>query len=193
MLAEAGGTLVEDALAHGLEQGQAGVEIGLLTAHHDGQSAVFGPGVPAGDRRVQGMEPTGGSLGIDALGQLGVGGGHVDEVGPGPGAGKDAARTEVDLLHVPGVAHHGDDRIAAGHAVCNGIVPDHAGLCQEIGKLVLAAGIDLHGEARLEQVSHHAPAHDAHTDEGDFFHMVPLLSPGLRPRLLLVKVYHKPR
>ena len=81
----------------------------------------------------------------------------------------------------------------AGHAVWDGIVPDRAGLCQEISELVLAAGIDLHMEACLEQVFHHAPAHDAHTDEGDFFHMVSLLSPGLRPRPLLVKVYHKLR
>ena len=139
------------------------------------------------------MESTGGCFDIDALGQLGIGGGHVDEVGPGSGAGENAARAKVDLLHVLRIAHHGDDRIAAGHAVWDGIVPDRAGLCQEISELVLAAGIDLHMEACLEQVFYHAPAHDAHTDEGDFFHMVPLLSPGLRPRLLLVKVYHKPR
>lgn len=80
VLAAAGGPLVVDVGPHGLENGQAGLVVGLLSPHQDGQGAVPGPGVSSGDRRVQHPEAPGRPLAVQPLGQGGAGGGHVDEV-----------------------------------------------------------------------------------------------------------------
>ena len=83
MLARAGGPLVDDRLAHDLEERPEGIDDVFLAADHDRQPRFAGADVAAGDGRVDGVDSFGlGGLG-DLDGQRRLAGRHVDEHGPG--------------------------------------------------------------------------------------------------------------
>ena len=148
VLAAARRTKIGDVGAHGPENGEASVKIRPVTAHQDGQGARLGAAVPAGDRSIQHPQAPGGALPVNALGQGGAGGGHIHEDGALRGAVQDIAGGKIDLLHILGKAHHGDDHLAGPYAVPNGAV-EHSPLRRDICHLFRMPGINMDLIARL--------------------------------------------
>ncbi len=157
---------MHDGFAHQLEQRQGRLVVRFIAAGHDGQRAGAGAAVPAGYRRVQGLEaPFPGKPG-DFPPERGAGGGHVDEQRALFRAVQDAAVGEIDRFDVPGEPHHGDDGFAAPDAVADPVMLPGAFAGQRRG-LGGRAGIHAEAVPALHQVARHAQAHDADADKRD--------------------------
>ena len=170
VLARARASLQHDVLPHGLQHGQHLLEHGLIAAGHDGQRPVGRAGISPGHRGVQGVQPPLPGLVIDALGQLGAGGGHVDEHRPGLCGLQQSPGAKIDLLHVLGIAHDGDDYPTAGGALGGAVLPDRS---LPLQCLCLAPGavVDLDRVARLHQIADHPLSHDAGADKSNGLHV----------------------
>src|SRR5690606_14436426 len=105
-----------DVLAHGLEYLQGGVEVGLVTADHEGQGAGGGAAGATGYRRVDQAVATGGGGFGYLAGAHGVDGGAVDQAHMRSDVGQQAGFAEVASLHVGRRGQRGGDRpdVAAG-------------------------------------------------------------------------------
>ena len=169
MLALAGTAFVNDVGAHGCQHILAGIKGFPVTACHDGEGTGLSAAVSAGNRGIQGRNPAGSGFGIDALGELGAGGGHIDEHCTGLGIGNDTVFPEVDLFYVLGVAHDGDDDILVLCTALYIFAPDCTFL-NHIQHLGFGAGVDGNGEALFHQVAYHGFSHHADTDKSDCFH-----------------------
>ena len=162
-----------DALAHGLKQRTAGLKIRLVAAHHNAQGRVARPAVAAADGRIQRLQPPRLRLGRDALPKGGAGGGHVDKVRAGPGVVKDAALPKIDLLHIPGEAHDGDDRILLLRACARALRPRRS-LGDQAVRLAFGAVVHRQRMPAAHQMPRHALAHHPDADKADV-HMDSLL------------------
>ena len=107
----------------------------------------------------------------DALGKQRARRGHVDQHRARLGAGHDAIRREISLLHVGRKAHDRDDEIGLRRGAAGRGVPLGAGIDQRLG-FFLGAVVDVQRVARLLEVAGHAAAHDAGADECDGRHVV---------------------
>ena len=172
MLAVACGTEIGDVSAHCLENGEASVEICLIAAYQNGKRSSTGPAVTAGDGGVQHSQSPGGALLVDPLGQGGAGGGHVDERHALGGAVQNIAGGKVDLLHILGEAHHGDDHLAGLYALRNAAV-GYGTLGYHVCHFFRVTGINVDLVARFHQVPHHGFPHDAYADPADPLHIDP--------------------
>ena len=115
------------------------------------------------------MEAPGRALLVQPLRQRGAGGGHVDEIRPLVRAAQEIARLEVDLLHVLGIAHDGDNGVPTRRTGGDAVMEDRA-LLHHIPYLLRMAGVDVYLKARFHQIADHGFSHDAHADKPNFFH-----------------------
>ena len=160
---------------HGLQHGQHLLEHGLIAAGHDGQRPVGRAGISPDTGASRASSPLPGLV-IDALGQLGAGGGHVDEHRPGLCGLQQSPGAKIDLLHILGIAHDGDDYPTAGGALGGAVLPDRS---LPLQRLCLAPGavVDLDRVARLHQIADHPLSHDAGADKSNGLHVyAPFLS-----------------
>ena len=142
-----------------------------LAAAHDGQHAVFGAGLAAGDRRIDETAATGAGGGVEFAGNFGAGRGVVDQDGAWLHSGKDAVGAGGDLAQVVVVADAGEDEIGVARRLrrrrrrCAAI---------DLGPAFRFGGgavIDRHGMAALvPQVSRHRKTHHAEADERHICH-----------------------
>src|SRR5690606_17270179 len=169
---------VHDVLAHGLEYRQGGVEVGLVTADHEGQGAGGGAAGATGYRRVdQAVATGGGGLGY-LTGAHGVDGGAVDQAHMRSDVGQQAVFAQVDTFHVGRCGQHGDDHLDvaagqfgdAGGGGGTGFDQAGDGALGEVG----------YGELMpcLEQVPGHRPAHVTQSYKANFHVVASLLLSG---------------
>ena len=91
---------------------------------------------------------------------------------------------QVDLLHIPGEAHHGDDGLPALNAGRDGVKHPGALLRQRL-RLAGGAGEYIQFMPRSQQVPCHGQPHDAYADKSDFHYSSPLCASGYLPLPLL--------
>ena len=151
--------------AHGLQHGLEAVKDLLLAAHHEGQGAVDGLGLAAGDGGVQHLDVLLGQLRGDLLRGHGVDGAHVDKGGAGAHVGGHAVLAQHDGLHLGAVGDHGHHQVAglADLVVGGGLGAAgddlvHGGLIQVVDSQVIAG---------LQHILGHGLAHDAQSDQSD--------------------------
>ena len=169
MLAAAGGAEIGNGFAHGLKNGESGIEIRPLTAYQNGQRTRLGTGIAAGNRRVQHPQAALGTLLGNALCQCGAGGGHINEQCVLGGAVQNGAGSEINLLHILGEAHHGDDHITGLYAVGDAVM-EHRALGHHIRDLFRVAGINMELISGLHQIADHGLSHDTDADPTDLLH-----------------------
>src|SRR5829696_3595501 len=147
-------------LPHHVEQWASTLEVLLRTAHHDGESALYGPHVASGDRRIQHRGALLSDLLRKLLGDHGRDRAHVHEQRAVADAFENAALSSHHGLNVRRVGEHGDNDVAClrhlSRASGGGGV---SSLCQFL-RLLLAAVVDDQLVARVHQVLRHRPAHD---------------------------------
>jgi len=163
--------------AHHPEDGEHGVEVVRIRAHHDGQGGVPGADVAAGHGRIHGPDAAPLRRFMDADGQFRRRGGRVDQERAGRGPLNEAVPAEIKLFHVLGKSHHRDDDIAFGGDVRRSGKPG----AQTDERLGFGARPVENRQrvSRAKQVAGHRGAHDAGADEADA--RFRLLHDGSRP------------
>ena len=158
----------------------AGIGFGAAAAHH-GQHAVFRTGLAAGHRGVDELETGLGGGGIEFAGDLGGGGGVVDEGGALLHAGESAVRAEGDRAQVIVVADAAHHEILAFRGGFGG----GCGLAAELLRPGLGFGRSPVENRDLvttffHQMACHGKTHHAETEKSDFSHVC---NPGVLPAL----------
>ncbi|MPM21579.1 hypothetical protein SDC9_68023 [bioreactor metagenome] len=166
VLAAARPPLEGNVFSHKGEEGHHVVENGFVAAHHDGQGPLPGPPVAPRHGGVEDRNPFFGSRRCDAGRQVRARGGHVDEHCSGPGPREEPSLPEVDLLHVGGESHHGDDYVALLRQGMDVVLP-HGPLGQQVHGLRLRPVVDEQVVASPHDVPRHAVTHDSETCESD--------------------------
>jgi hypothetical protein len=160
---------LDDGRADRLQHRPRRLEVLRLAADHDRQAALDGPGLTAGDRRVDGAH----AAGLRRLGQpdrdVGPDGAGVDQQGAGLGRVEHAAVAEDDGLDVRRVGKHGQDDVRVADRFGDvGGAPAAGG--DQLVDLVPAAVVADHLVTGLEEVGGHRAAHDAESDHRDGGH-----------------------
>ena len=157
---------VHDLGREGLEDGQDGGSLLFARAHDEREGAVLGALLATGDRAVEGVLVL--DLGgvVDVAGELRGARGEVDEPGAALCHADEAVRGEVDVLHVGGIAHHGEDHVGVLCGLGGGVRPRGAARQKALG---LGFGAVGHRDviAGVQDVPRNGGAHDAGADEGN--------------------------
>ena len=109
-------------------------------------------------------------FGIDPLGELRAGGGHVDGHRSGLGICQDAILSKVELLYIFRKSDHCDDNIFLGGAGGDTVTP-HGPFLDDIKDLGLGPAVDRDRVPSFHQIAHHRLAHYTDTNESDRFHI----------------------
>src|SRR5690606_36308584 len=155
-----------------------GVEVGLVTADHEGQGTGGGAAGATGYRRVDQAGATGGG-GLGYLtGAHGVDGGAVDQAHMRSDVGQQAVFAQVDTFHVGRCGQHGGAQLAvaavqfggASGGGGTGVEKAGGGGLREVG----------FGEVMrcLELVPSHRPAHATQSCNANFHVVASLLLSG---------------
>ena len=151
-----------------------GTGIGLSVASaHDGEHAVLRPGLSARDGGVDEAEAALFRLAIKFAGDLGRGGGVVDEHGALLHAVKGAVRPECHLAQIVVVAHAAHDEVLALGSGLGRCCAAPAVLSNPL--LRLSRGAVIHGDvmaAFILEMPGHGIAHDAETEKSHLRHSV---------------------
>ena len=138
----------------------------MESVHHDGERAVDGLGLAAGDRGVQHFDAVRRDAFAQGLGIDGVDGAHIDEDGTGLHVRGHAVFPQHDSLDLGAVGEHRDDHVAA---LCHFDIAAGPGAR---GNKRLALGHVAVGDryviARFHEIQSHGLAHDTHSDKTDF-------------------------
>ena len=119
-LASAGVIEVEDLGGEGGKDVCHGGGVGLGDAGDKRERAVDGTGLAAGHRAVEGVLVLDLGRVVDVTGELGRGGGEVDEPSALLGGAQQTVTGEVDILDVGRVADHGEDDVGVGRGLGRG-------------------------------------------------------------------------
>ena len=146
-----------------------GVDLGVAAAHH-GQCRVLGAGLPAGDRGVDEGEAGGLGRFVKFTGDLGRGGGVVDEDRAFLHSREGAVRSKGDAAQVVVVADAGEDDLLSPGGLARGrgmgaAMRRDPGLRLRGRSIVDGDLVALAGE-----VAGHRPTHHAEAQERDLRH-----------------------
>ena len=108
---------------------------------------------------------------IDADGERGGGGRHIGDVCTGGEVVEDTVSTEVDLLYVLRVTDDGDDSILSRRTLTRAFTVTCAARKERLC-LAFRAVVDAEIIARIDEMPCHRRAHDAETNESNFFHSI---------------------
>ena len=166
---------VHDRLTDRAEHRLGRGEVLAGAAHHDRQRALDGPGLAAGDRRVE--DPEALLVPASAASSAATSGRMVEKSmtsAPGRGVGEHAVLAGQHGPDVGRVRDHGRHHVRVPDRVGDALGAPAARLDQLVGlgRAAVVAG-DL--EPGLDQVGGHGPAHDAEPDESDLRHSLPSL------------------
>ena len=146
VLAIAGSALVDDVLAHGLEQRHHFVDAVFVAADHDRQGGVLRAHIAARHRRVDGGYALRAGRVVDLARQAWLGGRHVDGDRAAPRRLKNAVFLEVNRAHIARQADDGKHHVGCRRDVGRRIGPLRA-LVEQALRLRFRSTVDGHGEA----------------------------------------------
>jgi hypothetical protein len=163
VLAGTGATLVDDRLAHGLENRPHALDRLLVASDHDREGRVSGADVAARNGRIDRVDAALLGRCVDLHRERRVAGRHVDDDGAGRSTLQNALSTEDHFTHVVRVADDGEDGGGGGCQLRGRVCPRRPSLEQRLRTRACSV-VDGHGIARIEHVAAHRAAHDAGAD-----------------------------
>ena len=158
--------LIENPLAHRLEQRHQAVDGRLVAADHDRQRRVARADVAARDRRIHGVGALRPRRLVDLLRQRRFGRRHVDEDLTGARGREQSVGAEIDLAHVGREADDGEHDIGLVADRLRRVGPGRAVLDQAEG-FFLRSRADDDRVALVQDVAAHRSAHDTGPDPAD--------------------------